>query len=196
VSGRKLDAVKIENSRGAARRYVIEQDKSGDRYPAVPEDYGPVHALLWDSRPGPEKQYPLWRNKIHREEFLHTPEEAACGVPVRLVFPVPFDDKDEEDACPDCLAMVDLWVRDRPAYDRIVTDRRRRRWERENERRHAQETEEALDAFILRQARALGDIPQDGGWDDMFSSLDGRETVWDPPRLEPPEEDDAAADAS
>jgi hypothetical protein len=54
--------------------------------------------------------------------------QSACGRSVRSVFPVPFHDEDLEDARPHCLAMVDLRVRERAAYDRVVTDRRRRRW--------------------------------------------------------------------
>lgn len=173
---------KIPNSRAAAKRYEIATAKDGYRYPVVPDDYGPVHALLFDPPlPGPSRRqlWPEWRNRTQGNEFLRgwEPEEAACGRGVRLVFPVSFD-LEEEDVCPACHKLATLWVMDRAAFDREVEDRWRRRAAREHRRQEAAESEEALDDFVLRQARALGDIPPDGDWDDMFRKLDDREIVW------------------
>jgi hypothetical protein len=125
--------VKIADSRAAAWRYGLAQDRYGsDRYPVVPDDYGPVHALLYDP-PGTESRRmfpkPWLDNKFHDPVFLRSREEAACGRYVGLVFPVPFD-TDEEEACQECLRMAHLWLTDRNEFDRTVGERHaaRRTW--------------------------------------------------------------------
>jgi hypothetical protein len=94
--------MKIDNSYAAARRYELR--RAGEDHgldPVVPEDYGPVHAVLceggsfdggdYDSESG------VWFNRYgHR---------AACGLTVRLIFPVPFD-TNEPDACPRCVDLA------------------------------------------------------------------------------------------
>jgi hypothetical protein len=132
-----VDNVKIADSRAAAQRYDIRQDRLG-KYPEVPDDIGPIHALLYDP-PGSEgrRLHPRkWLDEpCHEPVFLEwSDEEAACGRRVRLVFPVSFD-TGEPDACPHCLEMVDLWVTDRAECDRRVSARHDR-W-REEERARA-----------------------------------------------------------
>jgi hypothetical protein len=101
--------MKIADSRAAALRYGLARDSYGsDRHPVVPDDYGPVHAVLFDP-PGSESRRmfprPWLDNKFHDPVFLRTREVAACGLRVGLVFPVLFD-TDEDDACPDCLREI------------------------------------------------------------------------------------------
>ncbi len=152
--------VKVPGSWAAARRYAIRDDKRGT-YPEVPEDIGAVHALLFDL-PGVQprwKHRPEWldRPKFHEPFFLEGwfPEEAACGRRVRLVFPVPFD-TNEDDACPECLAMADLWVRDRPAFDARVREREARRREKADRRYEAEQAEADYEEFLRRQDADLG----------------------------------------
>lgn len=152
--------VKVPGSWAAARRYAIREDKRGT-YPEVPEDIGPVHALLFDP-PGVQprrKHRPEWldRPKFHEPFFLEGwfPEEAACGRRVRLVFPVPFD-TNEDDACPECLAMADLWVSDRPAFDARVREREAHRREKADRRYEAEQAEADYEEFLRRQDTDLG----------------------------------------
>ncbi|TXI55923.1 hypothetical protein [Mycolicibacter arupensis] len=120
--------MKVPDSRAAAARYEIAEDRLGC-YPVVPDDIGPIHAVLLDATTSP------WKRKVrreytkaHEELFLEfSAEEAACGRNVRLIFPLSFD-TDEDDACPNCLEMVDLWLTDRDGYDRRIRERRQRRW--------------------------------------------------------------------
>lgn len=83
------------------------------------------------------------------------PEEAACGRRVRLVFPLPFD-TNEDDACPDCLAMVELWVSDRPAFDARIREREDHRREKANQRSEAEQAEADYEEFLRRQDSDLG----------------------------------------
>jgi hypothetical protein len=82
----KVESVKIADSRAAARHYGLAQDRYGsDRYPVVPDEYGPVHALLFDP-PGSESRRmfpkPWLDNKFHDPVFLQfSREKAACGRP-------------------------------------------------------------------------------------------------------------------
>lgn len=150
--------MKIPESRAAARRYDVLEDRQG-KYPAVPEDYGLVHALLFDR---PEK-LPKWKRrpdwmdkpKFHEPIFLEwSHEEAACGRRMRLVFPVPFD-TDEDDACPECLEMADLWATDRDAYDARVREREERRREKSDRRYEAEQAVADYEEFQRRQDAAL-----------------------------------------
>lgn len=151
--------MKIDWSRAAGTRYDLAEDSYGsDRYPVVPDEYGPVHALLFDppdSRP-PRFVAPDWLDrKFHDAVFLERwrSHEAACGRTVRLVFPVPFDTA-EDDACKSCLAMASLWIADRQEYDRIVS-------ERHAKRRAEREERENYTEFLARQERGLFDAPKD-----------------------------------
>jgi hypothetical protein len=154
--------VKITHSRATAARYRIGEDRFG-KYPAVPDDLGPIHALLFDppgaSPRGWQPRRWLDEEKFHEEVFLGLGEEAACGRYVRLVFPVRFD-TNENDACPKCLEMADLWVSDRAAYDRQVRERELRRREERDRRWEQEEAESDYAEFRLRQAKALGDDPK------------------------------------
>lgn len=132
----------------------------------MPEDIGPVHALLFDP-PGVQprwKHRPDWldKPKPHEPMFLEGwfPEEAACGRRVRLVFPVPFDTA-EDDACPECLGMAELWVSDRPGFDARVREREERRRERADRRYEAEQAEADYEEFLRRQDAALweGKVP-------------------------------------
>ncbi|MFT9535296.1 Uncharacterised protein [Mycobacteroides abscessus subsp. abscessus] len=58
--------MKVPWSWAAARRYAIHEDKRGT-YPEVPEDIGPVHALLFD----PPGVQPGWK---HRPDWLDKPK--------------------------------------------------------------------------------------------------------------------------
>lgn len=157
--------MKVPESRAAARRYDIHEDRLG-RYPEVPEDIGPVHALLFDRR----EDLPLWKRrpdwidkpKFHDPIFLEgwSSEEAACGRRVRLVFPVPFDTA-EDDACPECVEMAQLWVDDRPAFDARIREREEHRRERADRREEGQRVEVDYAEFLRRQDAALweGKVP-------------------------------------
>ncbi|OKH84421.1 hypothetical protein EB75_04625 [Mycobacterium sp. ST-F2] len=151
--------MKVPESRAAARRYRIHEDRLG-RYPEVPEDIGLVHALLFDRREDLPawKRRPNWmdRPKFHDPIFLDSwsYEEAACGCRVRLVFPVPFDTSEDE-ACPECVEMAELWVSDRPAFDARVHEREERRRETANRRDEAAQFEVDYAEFLRRQDAAL-----------------------------------------
>ncbi|SHX67115.1 Uncharacterised protein [Mycobacteroides abscessus subsp. abscessus] len=162
--------MKVPGSWAAARRYDIHEDRLG-RYPEVPEDIGPVHALLFDPPKPPQpgappqwKRRPEWldRPKFHEPIFLegYNSEEAACGRRVRLVFPVPFD-TDEDDVCPECREMAQLWVGDRPAFDARVREREERRREKVHRQWEAQQAEVDYAEFLRRQDAALweGKVP-------------------------------------
>jgi hypothetical protein len=113
--------MKIPDSRAAAERYVVLRDRFGAR-PEVPDELGPVNAVLLPTLDNGRRNE--LEKKYHGPLFLEwSSEEAACGRHVRLVFPLPFDTA-EDDACPDCLAMVELWVHDRAEYDRGGTPQR------------------------------------------------------------------------
>jgi hypothetical protein len=150
--------VKVPESRAAARRYDIHEDRLG-KYPEVPEDIGPVHALLYDL-PGnlPRwKRRPDWldKPKAHEPIFLEwSHEEAACGRRVRLVFPVPFDTA-EDDACPECLEMAELWVSDRPAFDARIRELEDRRREKANRAYEAEQADADYEEFLRRQDASL-----------------------------------------
>lgn len=150
--------MKVPESRAAARRYDIHEDRLG-RYPEVPEDIGPVHALLFD----PPEKLPKWKRrpdwmdkpKFHEPIFLEwSHEEAACGRRMRLVFPVPFDTA-EDDACPECVEMAQLWVYDRPAFDARVQEREERRREKADRWYEAERAEVDYEEFLRRQDTAL-----------------------------------------
>ncbi|ULP48350.1 hypothetical protein [Mycolicibacter virginiensis] len=151
--------MKVPGSWAAARRYAIGEDRLG-RYPEVPDDIGPVHALLFDP-PGVQPRWthrPEWldKPKPHEPIFLESyrSEEAACGRRVRLVFPVPFDTAEDE-VCPDCRTMAQLWVSDRPAFDERVREREERRREKENRRYESERAEADYAEFLRRQDAAL-----------------------------------------
>ncbi|MBS9535093.1 hypothetical protein KIH27_16010 [Mycobacterium sp. M1] len=147
--------MKVPDSRAAAARYEITEDRFGC-YPAVPDDLGPIHAVLLDATKSPWRRKERRKyTKAHEELFLEFfPEEAACGRNVRLIFPLSFD-TGEDDACAECLEMVELWTTDRDAYDRRVRERQRRRW---LARERADEDEEAqrdYEEFLERQEADL-----------------------------------------
>lgn len=162
--------MKVANSRAAAARYDIAEDDLGC-YPVVPDELGPIHAVLLDATKSP------WKRKVrkrylnaHEELFLEfgiQVEEAACGRNVRLIFPLSFDTS-EDDACAECLEMVELWMTDPAAYDRRVRERQQRRWlarDREDEDEQAQrdyaEFLERQDADLRRrsgQGRNQGEV--------------------------------------
>lgn len=81
---------------------------------------------------------------------------------MRLVFPLPFD-TDEDDACPDCLAMVELWLHDRAEYDRRVRARHQRRAAARQRELEREEEREIYEEFQRRQAKELGDDPELAG---------------------------------
>lgn len=175
--------MKVPRSWAAARRYVIHEDKLGT-YPEVPEDIGPVHALLFDppekpqpGAPPPWKHRPEWldKPKPHEPIFLEgwfLPEEAACGRRVRLVFPVPFD-TNEDDACPECLEMAELWVGDRPAFDTRIREREERRREKERRKWEAERADADYEEFLRRQDASLrgGRVPPVDDPDDEDDEL-------------------------
>ncbi|MFT9711340.1 hypothetical protein ACM0A9_23165 [Mycobacteroides abscessus subsp. abscessus] len=72
-----------------------------------------------------------------------------------MVFPLPFD-TNEDDACPDCLAMVELWVSDRPAFDARIREREDHRREKANQRSEAEQAEADYEEFLRRQDSDLG----------------------------------------
>lgn len=120
--------------------------------PVVPDEVGHIHALLLST--GREdillRRPRHWFNS-HNPEFLESrwdAEIAACGKRCRLVFPLSFD-TDEEDACPDCLEMVELYLHDRPEYDRRVQEREEWIEERQNSQ---QGREAAFEQELRRQA--------------------------------------------
>jgi hypothetical protein len=75
-----------------------------------------------------------------RIEFASEAPEAVCGRRVRLVYPMSFDDR-EDDACPDCLKLIAIWRIDPDEYRRqarIVEQEIQQRERSRRERREAQ----------------------------------------------------------
>lgn len=73
---------------------------------------------------------------------------------MRLVFPVPCDTA-EEDPCPNCLEMVELWIADHPAFDARVRERHVLRQERADRAQEAQQADTDYAEFQLRQQASL-----------------------------------------
>lgn len=144
--------MKIPDSRAAAERYVIRQDRFG-RYPELPDDYGPVHAVL-------NNHHTRDIHRFREPEFVQwSNPEAACGRHVGVLFPLPFD-TGEDDACPDCLEMVRLWVHDRAEYDRRVIEREQRRTDARRREWELQREQEDYEEFLKRQDQELGVVPE------------------------------------
>ncbi|CPZ76836.1 Uncharacterised protein [Mycobacteroides abscessus] len=70
------------------------------------------------------------------------------------MFPVPFD-TNEDDACPECLAMAELWVSDRPAFDARIREREERRREKERRKWEAERADTDYEEFLRRQDASL-----------------------------------------
>ncbi len=127
--------MKIPESRAAVQRYRVREDDLG-WYPDMPDEPVPVHALLFDPDELRYRRRHWLDNPTHEVMYLESgyeSEEAACGRQMRVVFPMSFD-TDEDDACPQCLDMAQLWVTDREEYDRRVRERHDR-WQRQDEER-------------------------------------------------------------
>ncbi|MCB1256477.1 MAG: hypothetical protein KDB26_05190 [Microthrixaceae bacterium] len=117
--------MKVPHSNAAGHRYVWTRDHLGST-PGVPDQFE-VHAILFD--PEATRHVPhtrrKWTELIERHEvaFLdYDNEVSACGKRCRMIFPLSFDTA-EPDACPKCLEMVELWLNDRPEYERLRSER-------------------------------------------------------------------------
>lgn len=83
------------------------------------------------------------------------------------MFPVPFDTTEDE-ACPECVGMAQLWVDDRPAFDARVREREERWREMADKRYEAERPEVDYEESLRRQDAALweGKPPADKDEDD------------------------------
>jgi hypothetical protein len=133
----------------------------------VPDDYGPVHAVLLEC---PDK----WRRRkldrfkqISHVEFIEyewNAPQSVCGRSVRVVYPMPFD-ADEDDACPQCKQLLLVRSIDPEEYHRQLHDLERQERQRKSRRLAQKKSEEErqrifedLDEFYERQGRDPGDI--------------------------------------
>ncbi len=144
--------MKIENTRAAVGRYV-----TGWRgEPEVPQDCGPVHVILCGvPQPHPwgfddfDTSSLLDLKKICFTEAGSFPLKAACGVSVRVIYPMPFDTDD--DTCTRCEELA-IMRRDDLARFQLLMDHRRHH---DQERRERAEMKQDIDDFMERQQREL-----------------------------------------
>jgi hypothetical protein len=105
--------MKIDHSRAAVHRYELRRADEDHRLdPVVPENYGLVHAVLFN---------PAWSNEFARQTdtwFDRFGREAACGVTVKVIFPMVFD-TNESEACARCVKWAILRQTDPEEYRRL-----------------------------------------------------------------------------
>lgn len=124
-----------------------EPDERGEIY-RLPAEVAPVHALLKPqaSRSGTAER--RWERHLSPlPVFLDgsSAERAACGVFVKVVLPLLFDDEPPE-CCPRCCAEVVSWVSGPAAW----WTRRRQREDRSQQRK---EEEEDIELWEAREGR-------------------------------------------
>ena len=139
--------MRIDNSRRAWREFVMRRSPV-DHFmePHLPDDPGPVHAVLYEPRQPNPRRYrdptmksPAEQTDIQFIEYGEAPE-AACGLRVRVVDVKAFD-TNEAGVCPRCRELA-ITRRDDPAKYRRVLELREQRRE---ERRDLDEYHERLD---------------------------------------------------
>jgi hypothetical protein len=87
-----------------------------DALPVEPEDPAPIHAYLSNIDPNFRQSTERWIINQPGTAFLEFGhEESACGMGVRVVYRMAFDNADG-DACPRCIEMVNLWRTDFSEY--------------------------------------------------------------------------------
>lgn len=144
--------MKVENSRKAIRRYDLvhcpgDNPKRPPEEPAIPDEPGVVHALLYERAGYSARELSAIREVTFRLASDYRPAfDAACGASVRVAFPMRFDTSEPE-ACPRCAELSILRLTDPRAYSR--------RRELERERRREMAYEDDLEAFYERQRREL-----------------------------------------
>lgn len=114
--------MKINDSRAAVRRYVIRRSDDGYPIPAVPENCGPVHAILLEDPHNWQQRKLALSKRLRAVEYIEYSWAAArtvCGINVRVVYPLSFD-TEEGDSCKDCKSLlvvrsvdVDVYMRQR-----------------------------------------------------------------------------------
>jgi hypothetical protein len=161
---RKLDAdayqlraatMKVPNSRAAIRKY--ELSRTGEPVPL--EKYGKVHAVLLRDPAQLWARYDMRRFELLKSataiEDRRDAPQAACGLRVQYVYPMPWDD-DQSDACSECKALIAYLALDPKGYPlharaehQRIREQRRLWWEqrqaREAERTAAERLLEAVD---------------------------------------------------
>jgi hypothetical protein len=135
----------------------------GTKYkiPVEPADPDPKHAWLYSARPPDDRFRHLLKEAAQlRRWILAQPGalleggfvEAACGTRLRVVYHTPFD-LDQDNACPGCVSMAQLWQTDPREYDRRVRERHDR-WAERDMRRY-----EEIDAADLERQESCGTDP-------------------------------------
>lgn len=151
--------MKIPDSRAAEKRWDVSPS-------AVARVF--VHAVLLNDPARPWTRY-----KATRFRSMHEPEhiqyaseapEAACGRRVRLVYPMSFDDK-EDDACPDCLKLIAIWQIDPDEYCRQVRIIEQEIEQRERSRRERQNAQGEA-------TRLFGTVVEPGDEDQPLDLID------------------------
>ena len=145
--------MKVEDSRAAARHWDLGEKGTA---PAEPEEPGTIHAYLYqpDVMSESESMTFKWLMKEAGTALLEfAPAEAACGMAVRVIYRMPFD-TEETDACGRCLAMVELWLKDRSEYHRKVEERHDKWAERDSRRISGQYTSESAEYDIDQASEA------------------------------------------
>jgi hypothetical protein len=127
--------MKIPHTRSASRYFDLKRvPGERDAIPVEPEDPAPIHAYLLQTDPDLRSTAERWILNQPGTAFLEFgAEESACGMGVRVVYRMAFDNSDG-DACSRCVEMVELWRTDHSEYMRRVEERHEI-WE-ERERRH------------------------------------------------------------
>ncbi|KUH70020.1 hypothetical protein AU184_14545 [Mycolicibacterium novocastrense] len=146
--------MKFNDFRAAARRFDVT---GKDLDPIEPVEPGPIHAYLL--MPAEEQEYLAntyeWVLKQPGTAIIeYGTTEAACGMGVRVIYRMAFDDSDSQ-VCPRCVDMARLWNTDPDAYHRRV-DERHERWADREDRRY-----EAADAADLARQESYGNEPID-----------------------------------
>jgi hypothetical protein len=137
---------KIPDSRAAEKRWDVSPTANVRVF---------VHAVLLSDPARPWTRYKARRFRSLREpehiEYAFDAPEAVCGRRVRLVYPMSFDDE-EDDACPDCLKLIAIWQIDPEEYRRQariveqeIEQRERSKRERQRAQTEAKRLFEALD---------------------------------------------------
>jgi hypothetical protein len=144
-----MSLMKMNYSRRAIRHYVWRHSPV-DHFmePQLPDDPGPVHAVLFEppkpnERRNPTVKSPAEQTDIHFIEFGDLPE-AACGVRVRVVDVEAFD-TDDAGVCPRCSEVAIIRQEDPAEYRYLLELRQKRRWEHQEARRDLEEYYESLE---------------------------------------------------
>ncbi|WP_157895843.1 hypothetical protein [Mycobacteroides chelonae] len=143
--------MKINDSRAAVQRYVIRRSADGYPIPAIPEKCGPVHAILLNDPRNWQQRKLVLSKRPRTVEYIErswTAARSACGIDVRVVYPMSFD-TEEDDVCLDCRGLLVVRSMDVDVYMRQRSEMLRARRQELQPKRASEQSEvfELLDQF-------------------------------------------------